>query len=150
MLNPPSPPPTSQPAELRSFNSHLTSSEPKPNLILPSDSSLNNTLLDLTDKTSGLSVEQLEQVNSVLMDALWKTRGDWDRRVALDHVVEGFNEVLADMRQVGQEFGELSWGGNGIGTTRRIEVDGVLMEHCKSAISVSAGIGTLHILEVFR
>ena len=121
MLNPPSPPPTSQPAELRSFNSHRTSSEPKPNLILPSDSSLNNTLLDLTDKTSGLSVEQLEQVNSVLMDVLWKTRGEWDRRVALDHVVEGFNRVLADMRQVGQEFGELSWGGNGVGTTRRIE-----------------------------
>lgn len=95
--------------------------EPTPNLQLPTQAALNNILVDLTDKSSGLSVEQLEQVNSVLMDILWKTRGQWDRRIVLENVVEGFNNVLEDMKGAGQEFGELSW--EGIGTsigTRRI------------------------------
>jgi len=75
---------------------------------------------DLSDKTSGLSVEQLEQVNSVLMDILWKTRGEWDRRVVLDEVVDGFNETLKDMRDVGQDLGSLSWEDGG-GSGRRLE-----------------------------
>ncbi|KAK5080053.1 TAT-binding protein-like protein 7, AAA ATPase [Exophiala xenobiotica] len=107
LLNPPSP------------KSSL-SSAPQDNLILPLESSIENTILDLADKTSGLSVEQLEQVNSVLMDVLWKTRGEWDRRKVLARLVESFNEVLADMKSVGQDFQPLSW--EGLGTsTRRIE-----------------------------
>lgn len=123
LLNPPSPPPTSQP-QPSSFHQPHSPMSIEPNLLLPSESSLDNTLLDLTDKTSGLSVEQLEQVNSILMDVLWTTRGEWDRRRVLDKVVSGFNEVLADMRGAGQEFGELSWevgAGRGLGSTRRIE-----------------------------
>ncbi|KAK5953147.1 TAT-binding protein-like protein 7, AAA ATPase [Knufia fluminis] len=107
LLNPPSPKSSS-------------SSAPQDNLILPPESSVDNTLLDLADKTSGLSVEQLEQVNSVLMDILWKTRGEWDRRKVLARLVEAFNEVLADMKSVGQDFQPLSWEGLG-GSTRRIE-----------------------------
>lgn len=86
-----------------------------PNLQLPTQTALANTLVDLTDKSSGLSVEQLEQVNSVLMDILWKTRGEWDRRLVLQTLVEGFNEVLEDMKGAGQSFGELSWEGIGVG-----------------------------------
>lgn len=92
-----------------------------PNLTLPSDQSLNNMHSDLADKTSGLSVEQLEQVNSILMDVLWKTRDEWDRRKVLDEVVEGFNEVLKDMREVGQDLGVLSWENQTIGASRRLE-----------------------------
>jgi ATPase family AAA domain-containing protein 2 len=76
---------------------------------------LENFHRDLTDKTSGLSVEQLEQVNSVLMDVLWKTRGDWDRRAVMDRVLEGFHEVVKDMQDAGQDFEESSWGIRGRG-----------------------------------
>lgn len=59
----------------------------------------------------------------MLMDILWKTRGEWDRRAVLDRVVEGFNEVLEDMKGAGQSFGELSWEGIGMGVGgRRIGV----------------------------
>lgn len=107
LLNPPSPKSSS-------------SSAPQDNLILPPESSIENTILDLVDNTSGLGVEQLEQVNSVLMDVLWKTRDEWDRRKVLAKLVENFNEVLADMKRVGQDFEPLSWEGLGA-STRRIE-----------------------------
>jgi Glu-tRNA(Gln) amidotransferase subunit E-like FAD-binding protein len=64
---------------------------------------------EITDQTSGLTVEQLEQVNSVLMDTLWRTRGSWDRKAVLKEMGVAFNEVMEDMRTSGQEFGAGSW-----------------------------------------
>ncbi|KIX01800.1 uncharacterized protein Z518_09527 [Rhinocladiella mackenziei CBS 650.93] len=85
-------------------------SAPRPNLIQVEQRSLDNFHADITDKTSGLSVEQLEQVNSVLMDTLWKTRGSWDRAAVLVQVSDAFNDVLSDMADAGQEFAPGSWG----------------------------------------
>lgn len=70
---------------------------------------LENFHQDITDKTSGLSVEQLEQVNSILMDTLWRTRGEWHRPKVLDEVTKSFGDVIQDMEEAGQEFADSSW-----------------------------------------
>ena len=58
-------------------------------------------------KTSGFSVEQLEQIYSVLMDKIWRTRGDWDRVRVTEQVAEAFEDCLEDMEHF-QTFGEPS------------------------------------------
>ena len=82
----------------------------KPNLLLPDEGRLIKTVDEFAHQTSGLTVEQMEQVNSVLMDALWHTRGEWDRSKVLDELAVGFNGVMKDMQVAGQEFGLSSWG----------------------------------------
>ncbi|KAJ5641067.1 hypothetical protein N7528_000692 [Penicillium herquei] len=52
---------------------------------------------DLTQQTSNCSVEQLEQVNTHLMDFVWHARGEWDRTRVAQGVAETFNEVLDDI-----------------------------------------------------
>ncbi|KIV85768.1 hypothetical protein PV11_01427 [Exophiala sideris] len=94
LLNPPSP----------------SSSALRPNLVQVEERKLDNFHAELRDQTSGLSVEQLEQVNSVLMDTLWKTRDQWDRGKVLEELSGKFNEVIDDMRKSGQEFEPGSWG----------------------------------------
>lgn len=66
-------------------------------------------LQEIQDNTSGLSVEQLEQVNSVLMDVVWRSKGEWNRNVVADKVATAFNEVMQDMEEY-QDFGPSSWG----------------------------------------
>ncbi|CAO1597899.1 MAG: hypothetical protein LQ349_001127 [Xanthoria aureola] len=58
--------------------------------------------------SSGFSVEQLEQMYSMMMDKIWKTRGDRDRVRVVHDVTREFVEVLADMRDCGQIFQEPS------------------------------------------
>lgn len=62
---------------------------------------------DLTQRSSGCSVEQLEQINTSLMDCVWKMRGDWNRTKVAHAVARTFNEVLDDMQSM-QEFGSIS------------------------------------------
>jgi SpoVK/Ycf46/Vps4 family AAA+-type ATPase len=85
----------------------------RPNLIQVEQQALSNLHKEITDKTSGLSVEQLEQVNSVLMDTLWRTRSEWDRHKVMESIAEAFYDVLRDMEGVGQDLGEMSWGRKG-------------------------------------
>ncbi|RVX74547.1 hypothetical protein B0A52_01673 [Exophiala mesophila] len=94
-------------------NSHiadLLNPSPQPNLIQVEERNVDNFHREISDKTSGLSVEQLEQVNSVLMDTLWRSRGEWDRSKVLVQVSDAFNEVMADMQESGQDFAPSSWG----------------------------------------
>ena len=84
--------------------------EPQPSLTLPDANRLQNFHQDFADRTSGLTIEQLEQVNSVLMDTVWKTRGEWERGKVLDAVGDAFNDVMKDMSEAGQDFGPSSWG----------------------------------------
>ena len=51
----------------------------------------------LTDRTSGCSVEQLEQVNTALTDSIWKQRHVWNRTVVAQQVQEVFDEVMRDI-----------------------------------------------------
>ncbi|KAL8874214.1 MAG: hypothetical protein Q9174_000406, partial [Haloplaca sp. 1 TL-2023] len=49
------------------------------------------------DESSGFSVEQLEQMYSVLMDKIWKTRGDWNRTRVTSQVLAEFHEASKDI-----------------------------------------------------
>lgn len=79
------------------------------NLTLPTEDLVDKMTTEITDQTSGLSVEQLEQVNSVMMESLWQTRGNWDRRYVLTLMVRDFNHALHDMQQTGQPEDPRSW-----------------------------------------
>jgi SpoVK/Ycf46/Vps4 family AAA+-type ATPase len=61
----------------------------------------------LTLSTSGFSVEQLEQVNTNLMDYVWHMRGEWNRTVVADGLGKTYNDVLEDMQAM-QEIGPIS------------------------------------------
>lgn len=61
----------------------------------------------LTQRTSGCSVEQLEQINTGLMDSIWRMRGEWNRTRVAAQVIETFNEILVDMQSM-QEIGSIS------------------------------------------
>ena len=100
-----------QPRRGSDLNDLLNAPE-KPNLIAIQQTAIDNFHRDITDKTSGMSVEQLEQINSVLMDTVWKTRGNWNRVDVLKGVASAFTEVLDDMMSAGQDFSESSWGVN--------------------------------------
>lgn len=52
---------------------------------------------ELVTKSSGLSVEQLEQVNAALMDAMWREKGQWDRRKVIKALETVFNQTMADI-----------------------------------------------------
>ena len=88
-------------ASIRSLLNVETPSKPSqalvPNLII--DQSRTDSLLgDLTDFTSGCSVEQLEQVYSAVMHHIWQTRGEWDRTKVADEVRTVLVDVLGDIK----------------------------------------------------
>ncbi|KAL2869958.1 chromatin segregase YTA7 [Aspergillus lucknowensis] len=62
---------------------------------------------EMTQRTSGCSVEQLEQINTALMDFLWRTRSEWNRSKVAAGIQNAFNDVLEDMQAV-QEIGPIS------------------------------------------
>ncbi|KAJ6184993.1 hypothetical protein N7519_006294 [Penicillium mononematosum] len=61
----------------------------------------------LTLSTSGFSVEQLEQINTNLMDYVWHMRGEWNRTRVADGLGKTYNAVLEDMQEM-QEIGPIS------------------------------------------
>jgi SpoVK/Ycf46/Vps4 family AAA+-type ATPase len=61
----------------------------------------------LTLSTSGFSVEQLEQINTSLMDYVWRKRGEWNRTHVADGLGKTYNAVLEDMQEM-QEIGPIS------------------------------------------
>lgn len=62
---------------------------------------------ELTQRTSGCSVEQLEQINTNLMDYVWRMRGEWNRTHVAAGIAQTFNAVLEDMQEM-QEIGPIS------------------------------------------
>ncbi|KAL1843802.1 hypothetical protein VTJ49DRAFT_7512 [Mycothermus thermophilus] len=57
-------------------------------------------LQTLADRTSGCSVEQLEQIYRELMDEIWKTRHDWNRMAVLSRLTSVFNDTIGDIELV--------------------------------------------------
>ena len=51
----------------------------------------------LVDSSSGLSVEQLEQVNAAMMEVIWRLRGEWNRNHVLLAVQRAFNATIEDI-----------------------------------------------------
>ncbi|KAI1437713.1 AAA-domain-containing protein [Xylaria sp. CBS 124048] len=66
------------------------------------DNSADFFLLELTKRTSGCSIEQLEQINRDLMSKLWETRGEHNRTKVFSLITRVFNETMHDMEGVQQ------------------------------------------------
>jgi SpoVK/Ycf46/Vps4 family AAA+-type ATPase len=74
----------------------LNDEEPKPQLILDEPQLVAFHQM-LVSATSGCSLEQLEQINASLMDAIWKNRSDYNRNVVLHKVQDAFNKIITDI-----------------------------------------------------
>jgi len=57
-------------------------------------------LVDFVTKSSGCSIEQLEQINRELMDCLWRMRGEWNRTRVGTELSAVFNDVIADIEEM--------------------------------------------------
>lgn len=70
--------------------------EPAPTLIIEEKfvARLHN---ELIKRSSGLTVEQLEQVNASIMDAIYSTREQWNRNLVIKAVSDAFNECVSDI-----------------------------------------------------
>ena len=99
-----------------------TSSRRNPSMIIE-EGSLAHLLNELTRRSSGCSVEQLEQIHAVLMDAIWRTRGQWNRQSVVKEVKDAFNGVITDIETVQGIFPntQSSSGGSGSGRTDDVE-----------------------------
>jgi SpoVK/Ycf46/Vps4 family AAA+-type ATPase len=74
----------------------LNDEEPKP-LLLLDEAQLVAFHQSLVTATSGCSLEQLEQINASLMDAIWRNRTDYNRNVVLHKVQDAFNAIIMDI-----------------------------------------------------
>ena len=52
---------------------------------------------ELVSRSSGLTVEQLEQVNASIMDAIYSTREAWNRNLVITAVSQAFNATVSDI-----------------------------------------------------
>lgn len=87
-----------------SRNSGSSNSQP---LSIDIDAGIESFLENMTDKTSGCTIEQLEQINRDIMDAIWRGRGEWNRQRVLNDVGRVFNATIDDIEQL-QGMGPLS------------------------------------------
>ncbi|KAF4554194.1 ATPase-like protein 13 [Elsinoe fawcettii] len=71
-----------------------------PTLIPAEPELLNAFSAELVNRSSGLSVEQLEQVLAALMRAIWDTKREWNRNRVVKHVGDMFNETVADIESM--------------------------------------------------
>ncbi|THW97218.1 AAA-domain-containing protein [Aureobasidium pullulans] len=89
------PPPSSQPHH--SFTVQALLNEPQ---LIQADPAMLKSLDDqMVRKSSGLNVEQLEQVMASIMDAIWRTKGDYNRNHAASAVSDTFNETIRDIEE---------------------------------------------------
>lgn len=96
-----------QPSHLpTNLQSLLNCDEPSPKLIV-NDSYIEELHEKLVEQTSGCSVEQLEQINTGLMDSIWRMRGEWNRTQVTTRVIATFNDVLEDIQAI-QDIGAYS------------------------------------------
>lgn len=75
-------------------NSGASSQQPT---LLPHDGLVDNFLHDLTERTSGCTIEQLEQINRELMEEIWRTRGEGNRTKVLNDLASVFNDTIKDI-----------------------------------------------------
>ena len=57
--------------------------------------------------TGGCTIEQLEQVNRDMMDAIWRTRHEWNRTKVLNILMSVYNETIGEIEDI-QNMGPLS------------------------------------------
>ena len=104
LFDEPATPATHLPADLQSV---MNQEDVSPKLTVD-DAYIDQLHEQLVHRTSGCSVEQLEQINTNLMGYIWRMRGEWDRTKVTSGVIDTFNEVLEDMQGMMQEFESIS------------------------------------------
>ncbi|KAH6661945.1 ATPase [Plectosphaerella plurivora] len=57
-------------------------------------------LEDVTTRTSGCTIEQLEQISRELMDGIWRTRDEWNRLKVMSELKGVFNDTIGDIEQM--------------------------------------------------
>ncbi|KAL6705893.1 TAT-binding protein-like protein 7, AAA ATPase [Coniothyrium glycines] len=87
------------PRHTAALNDILNDPEPRPNLLLD-DRLVQELHENLVQSTSGCSLEQLEQINAALMDAIWKGRANYNRNQVLQHVKDAFNTIISDIQEM--------------------------------------------------
>lgn len=81
---------------MSNLGSILNEEEPKMKLLVD-ESQVTAFHDELVKQTSGCSLEQLEQINAALMEAIWQNRADYNRNKVLHRVQEAFNESMRDI-----------------------------------------------------
>ncbi|RDA90068.1 hypothetical protein CP533_2916 [Ophiocordyceps camponoti-saundersi (nom. inval.)] len=76
-------------------NSGSTASQP-----LSVEVAVDRFLIEVTDGTSGCTIEQLEQINRELMDEIWRRRHEWNRLKVLNQVTGVFNDTVGEIESI--------------------------------------------------
>jgi SpoVK/Ycf46/Vps4 family AAA+-type ATPase len=100
--NMPAPAPPRHPTNIQSL---LNDEAEKPQVILDEEQlwKLHDSMVK---KSSGCSVEQLEQISAALMASVWKHRAEYNRNKVIHEVQASFNEIIEDIQKM-QEI--LKW-----------------------------------------
>lgn len=99
--------PSNQPSHISTNLQSLLNNEDQSPQLVVDDEYIEKLHEQLTHRTSGCSVEQLEQINTSLMDYIWRMRSEWNRTRVTKGIIDTFNEVLEDMQSM-QDFGPIS------------------------------------------
>lgn len=92
-------PPFHAPPRPQNASIHALLNDETPPTLIIDGGFLTNMLPIMVEKTPRCSVEQLEQINSTLMDYVWRTRADWNRTKVMSRALEVFYETLAEVQQ---------------------------------------------------
>ena len=93
--------PMAPPPHTSTIGAILNDEEAKPQLLLDEEQ-VATFHQKLVTSTSGCSLEQLEQINASLMDAIWTHRHDYNRTKVLHRVSDAFNLVINDIATMQQ------------------------------------------------
>ncbi|KUI60091.1 hypothetical protein VP1G_07337 [Cytospora mali] len=96
--------PVSDTSSIRASGGSSSSSQQLP---VVHEGKIQEFLEDVTERTSGCTIEQLEQVNRELMDHIWLSRHEWNRMTVLTQLHRIFNDTMADISET-QGLGTLS------------------------------------------
>lgn len=86
------------------------------------DSAIESQLAHIVKATSQCTIEQMEHLNRELMDTIWQTRGEWNRRKALDLVIDSSNITIADIDAVQRDWSPSQRSGAGVSAMHSIEM----------------------------
>jgi len=101
-MAPPAPPQNHRQSSIKAIlnnaeDPEAVSVQSRPRVILPEAHTLDSLHNKLARGSSGMSVEQMEQVMASLMNVVWAMRGNWNRSQVLVAVKEEFNNVAEDI-----------------------------------------------------
>jgi len=91
------PPPQRQNSVSALLNPAVPAMPPPQRSIILDHGTVDDFHRQLLHNSSGLSVEQLEQVHAAMMEVVWRERGEWNRNHVLVKTQMAFNETIKDI-----------------------------------------------------